>query len=818
MQTDSFRIRGAFPVLFFVAACCFLGDFARGDERSGKSEPPIKDFFGQGNGEFNAFPISEPKLTTRFAPAKAKQGDVVTLTIQLELPPEHYTYPLEAPTGNTSKIVIKEIAGLEPVDAKFKPAKPPKVVRDDVLDENIYKHVGGTTWTRRYRVTGDADAGTFLAKGTLRYQMCNAETCKPPKTVDVAARGTVTAGDPKGKTETAPPGGNPKAKSGAKAEENKVVQRYREVAQPTLRGTAMPISFEFAITPTDAKPGDEVTVSLKATLKSTKTEKWHAFAITHKKGGTGLPVVITVQKVNGLEPVGKGWRPDKAPKVGQDVEGNTLLEHFGEVTWSRKFKVAEFHEPGAYGLRGKIRFQICNEGTCLSPKNVSFALGDLTNEADAPAASNQIDDTPFPQGSVDQEESGSLPWFLFAAFLGGMSLNVMPCVLPVIAIKVMSFVQQAGESRKRILALNIAYSIGVVSVFLALATAAILLQLRWGGLFQKPEFNLVMACIIFAMGLSLLGVFEIPVPGMIGSAAGKQHKEGLLGAFVTGIFATLLATPCTGPFMGTTIPWSLRQPTAVTFLIWLLMGLGMAFPYLVLGAFPRLIKFLPKPGNWMVRFKEIAGFILMGTVIFFISFLSPQMVVPLLVMLMGIAIGLWMIGNLYAHNSHIKHKTIVRISAFTLMALICGFGYSMTVESEHKLPWKEFNDANLQAALDNNQTVLVDFTADWCTNCKVNEKFALNRRSTLEFVKKHNVAPLVADNTNQSEHINRWLDRFDTDGVPLTVIFPANRPDKPIVLRAIYSNATLLEKLEEAVAMPKSDAKASAGEKQASIP
>src|SRR5690606_26116401 len=255
----------------------------------------------------------------------------------------------------------------------------------------------------------------------------------------------------------------------------------------------------------------------------------------------------------------------------------------------------------------------------------------------------------------------SLGVYFLYAFLGGLILNVMPCVLPVVAIKVLSFVQQAGESRSRILALNVVYSLGILTVFMLLATLAVVLGIGWGGLFQREEFNLVMAGLVFAMGLSLLGVFEIPVPGFVGSAAGGAHREGLLGAYLTGIFATLLATPCSGPFLGVTLGWSVRQEVHVTYATWALMGLGMSFPYLLIGAFPAAIKFLPKPGTWMVRFKELAGLVLMGTVVFIITFLNETYTIPALVMLVGLALGLYMIGNLYDINSHIKRKATVLV-------------------------------------------------------------------------------------------------------------------------------------------------------------
>jgi thiol:disulfide interchange protein len=372
-------------------------------------------------------------------------------------------------------------------------------------------------------------------------------------------------------------------------------------------------------------------------------------------------------------------------------------------------------------------------------------------------------------------------------------------------IKILSFVKQAGESRGRIFALNLAYAAGVIGVFLALATLAVTLQKGWGELFQNSEFNLIMACLVFAMGLSLLGVFEIPVPGMVGSAAGAQTQQGLLGAFLTGILATLLATPCSGPFMGAALAWSVRETAGITFLIWGVMGIGMASPYLVFGAFPQALRWLPKPGAWMERFKEFSGFVLMGSVIFIITFLDQRYTIPLLIMLLGISVGLWMIGNLYDVNSHIRHKTLVRFTAVTLTVLICGVGFWLSRPASiegGKLPWEPFTEARLNELRQQNKTVLIDFTADWCLSCKTNELVALNTPETLELVNKHDVVTLVADYTDPSDEIKIWLNKFDSVSVPLTVIFPGSRPNEPILIRDLFSQAMLLQQLEKAVAEP----------------
>jgi thiol:disulfide interchange protein len=312
-------------------------------------------------------------------------------------------------------------------------------------------------------------------------------------------------------------------------------------------------------------------------------------------------------------------------------------------------------------------------------------------------------------------------------------------------------------------------------------------------------FNQVMAAVVFAMGLSLLGVFEIPIPGMVGSAAGGAHREGLAGAFFTGVFATLLATPCTGPFMGTTLAWSLKQPAHVVFLVWWVMGLGMASPYLAVGAFPKLVHWLPRPGMWMVRFKQFAGFVLMGTVVWILTFLNRDLIVPTLIMLVGISLGVWMVGNLYDPSTPPRRKLAVRGAALVMTALVCGFGYRMQLSS-HKLPWQEFSTARVEELRAAGAPILIDFTADWCGICKTNESFALNRPGTIQFVEQHGIVPLMADYTDEDPEIRRWLDLCKQDGVPLTLIFPRGRPNEAIPLRGLYTQTALLTKLEQAVA------------------
>ncbi len=422
------------------------------------------------------------------------------------------------------------------------------------------------------------------------------------------------------------------------------------------------------------------------------------------------------------------------------------------------------------------------------------------------------------------DQTPLLPMILLA-FLGGLILNVMPCVLPVIGLKILSFVEQAGHDRRRILALNVWYSLGIISVFLVLAGLAIGLKLGWGQQFQRPGFNIVMAAIVFAMGLSLLGVWEIPIPGFIGrgKAAEVAQEEGFTGAFAKGVLTTILATPCTGPFMGWALAWALRQPAPTTLLVFATVGFGMASPYLLVGALPNLLRVLPKPGAWMETFKQIMGFVLLATVVYLFTFLDPSYVVPTLGLLFAIWAGCWWIGReaLVLADTGTKVRAWLGASAFVGAVWILMFPGIGGITGHASLPGMQkvladrFRErAELQLAEQGLEvvparnlptgpsTVLIDFTADWCPNCKVVEATVLSSGQLRGLVERNGVVTMTADWTHPSKDIEKMLEGLGYKQIPVVAILPARDPNHPICFpsgqETWITEAAILEGLAKA--------------------
>lgn len=353
--------------------------------------------------------------------------------------------------------------------------------------------------------------------------------------------------------------------------------------------------------------------------------------------------------------------------------------------------------------------------------------------------------------------------------------------------------------------LNLWYSLGILSVFWILAGIAIVLRLwfgttfGWGQQFSYDGFNIALISIVFVMALSFLGVWEIPIPGFAGSRNAQQlaAKEGALGAFIKGTITTLLATPCSGPFLGTAVGFALGSTPEITLTIFTFMGLGMAAPYIFIGFQPNLMRFLPKPGAWMDTFKQIMGFVLIGTVLWLMLPVDAHLLMPTLILLAGLSAACWWIGRTpaYAERSQ-KLWAWGQASLFT--ALIGWFAFAMPQVTD-PLPWRKFTMGQFVNDVNANKTVLVEFTAEWCATCKVLKAANLDRSKTKATVSSNNVIVYEVDIDRISDEEREFFTKMQpSGGVPLVAIFPAGKKYEPISFGNGYTQSQILEALKQA--------------------
>lgn len=447
-----------------------------------------------------------------------------------------------------------------------------------------------------------------------------------------------------------------------------------------------------------------------------------------------------------------------------------------------------------------------------APNSTSEAPPGLGGPSTRPPA--QIGSLDYDISKLDplstESEEATLPLMIGAALLAGFILNFMPCVLPVIGLKLLSFLEQGAGNPRRVLALNLWYSIGIISVFWALAGIAIavqaglgktfgLTQFGWGQQFSYDGFNIALVSIVFVMALSFLGVWEIPIPGFAGgkNAQGLAQKEGAVGAFAKGVVTTVLATPCSGPFLGTAVGFAIKSPPLMTFTIFTVMGVGMAAPYILVGFRPSLMRFLPKPGPWMDTFKQMMGFVLIATVLWLMLPIDAPLLRPTLVLLAGLAAACWWIGRTpgYAELSE-KLKAWGQAAAFT--GIVGWLAFAMPQFTD-PLPWREFTMAKFVGDVNSGKTVMVEFTADWCATCKALKAANLDRSKTKATVKQNNVVVYEVDIDHISDEEREFFTRMQpSQGVPLIAIFPAGKKYQPISFGNGYTQSQILQALKEA--------------------
>ena len=542
-----------------------------------------------------------------------------------------------------------------------------------------------------------------------------------------------------------------------------------------------------------------------------------------------LPIGLTSQPAN----------PDVFARYRRLVPQNLPGPDTARADWSRvgadlrlkitsetlaKYPAVDFFPlPGQDTITGHPAVQSRNNNEIVfriplesAPKNLSSIAG-LVVFAQQPngddRAAWQITTGPAVSASPPAPAHGILVFLLFG-FIGGLILNLMPCVLPVISLKIFGFVQQAGQSRQKILRSGIAFSIGIFAWFIALAVLLIVLKgagrdVTWGGFqFTNPYFVLILSVIALVFALNLFGVFEVSLPQSVTrNLLSTSERKDLLGSFFQGVFATVLATPCTAPFLGTALGFAFTQSAVIILAMFIAIAAGMSAPYLLLTVQPAWLRFLPRPGPWMVHVKQFMGFLLLATLLFLLYVLGAERGLEGAIwascFLLVISVACWMKGAFVVPTA----SAVKRIAVLALMLLlVIGSGVYFigdkfqsakiaSADSQSRGDWQPFTPERLQAELEQGRTVFVDFTAAWCLTCKFNEASVLEAHDVREAFQRHGIVRLKADWTNGDPVITKLLQQFGRPGVPLYVLYPAKN-EEPIVFPEVLTKGMVLEKLE----------------------
>jgi suppressor for copper-sensitivity B len=402
-----------------------------------------------------------------------------------------------------------------------------------------------------------------------------------------------------------------------------------------------------------------------------------------------------------------------------------------------------------------------------------------------------------------QSDFSSLASMLGLALLGGLILNLMPCVLPVLSLKLLSVVGQGGRERRQIRRGFLASAAGIVVSFLALA--AILVGLRaggatigWGLQFQAPLFLAAMAVLMTLFAANLFGFFAVPLPGAV-ARLGEQQHDGLAGHFFTGFLATLLATPCSAPFLGTAVGFALSHGTAEIVAIFAALGIGLALPYLAVALFPGLAQRLPRPGRWMLWLKVVLGLALVGTATWLLLILWRQeglgTALPLSLLLLALL-------ALLAWRRLARPRLRPALAALALLLAAVGVALPLTLPGRPATAaleegWVAFDDKTIPRLVAEGRTVFVDVTAEWCVTCLANKRLVLDLESVKRALAGDAIVAMRADWTRPDPAIAAFLERFGRFGIPVNVVFGPGASGG-IPLPELLNESAVLEALKQA--------------------
>lgn len=491
---------------------------------------------------------------------------------------------------------------------------------------------------------------------------------------------------------------------------------------------------------------------------------------------TNIDIDSFDKELNLLTPFLKSPLDYKREELVYDKETNSL---FGRIIigWDGEYEEPPLKLPvdGIFSRPVQMKFLVQDNGkekTKVIVKDFSSFSLDGFEQHDLFLKSRSLE-----VSATKIKESGIWFYVLFA-FLGGLILNLMPCVLPVISLKLFGLISHQNESKKRILKHNLVYSLGVWVTFMVLGVVVILLklsgeQIGWGFQLQSPLFVFIMLLVIFIMSLNLFGLFEFITPGGR-KLGGAQLKEGFFADFFNGVLATILSTPCSAPFLGVALTFAFTTNNFNIFFIFTSIAFGLAFPFILTGLFPSLISFFPRPGNWMVKLKYFLGLTMLIT----FAWLYDVLFALIDSSIYGISLHLLFVTLFFGYflRRHITKKFLWNFIFFAIplilfVSLYTNKGFDVSEQSNDikagsSLNWNKWSSKNLALSKNKGRWVFIDFTATWCLTCKVNKKLVLETDAFAKLVKKENIDLMVGDWTKRDEKITQFLRSYDIVGVP----------------------------------------------------
>ncbi|MDL2207952.1 thioredoxin family protein, partial [Desulfovibrio sp. OttesenSCG-928-M16] len=381
---------------------------------------------------------------------------------------------------------------------------------------------------------------------------------------------------------------------------------------------------------------------------------------------------------------------------------------------------------------------------------------------------------------------------LLFGLLAGLLLNLMPCVLPVVSLKfsallAVSSMTDKQQQAKAFRAHCVIFAMGIMAWFMVLALLLGVAGWAWGELFQRPIVIVLLGLMLFVLALSLFGVYSLPIFDLrISKDSHHPHWQ----AFASGLLATLLATPCSGPLLGGVLAWAIRQPLPVLFLCVISVGLGMSLPYYILAFWPRLAHLLPRPGTWTLRLEQLLGFFLVGSVVYLATLLPGEWLPAFLFSLFCMAFAAWLWGQIGHLRASRTRRFIARASALCVLLLAGVFG-AASINADRS--WEAFDPQSFTQLL-GKEPMLLDFTADWCPSCKALEHTTLSKRRMEDLRRKYNVRTIRVDITRNAEAGKELLRALDSTSIPILALFPTGEGAKqPVVLRDLVTPSQLEE-------------------------